>query len=701
MPGSRQAVDAAPGRAAGSRVWSAPLVAIPAAALLTAVAGATEIPGDHLSASVFAGAVLIGLGDLPRLMWSPLALFGVSAAILFAQPGSRLGRSIRRGGLVLLCGLVVLHVYLGLRVDPAVAERSWLVVPFAGLGAVIAVWAIGLCGAWSEASLPCWRRRLAATAGPVLVAAAVGVDAANRSLLVDGYPAWHLGLSRAGFLLLAAGLASLSVQLGIIRRLSARPRSAAAAGIGLAVALLLVAALPVRSAVSRRTVSRYLRYTNMGASSLLVSDAARRSHRFSPTVGLVDPDGERTFARLSNLPPLPSGFALGDYNLLLISIEALRYRDTSLSGRRADLSPNLASFAAGGSTVSFARAFSPAPATLQVFASMFCMAPTSFTDVLLWRKWYGRLPDNARTVAEILADAGWWTFYAGHNHKCHFSRGGRIQGLHQGFAKRIFVSPPKGREDAVDADERIAAAAVRTLREASRSGTPFFGWVFFSGTHEPYLAHYPDMPGGTEHALYLQEVRYVDANLGMLLDDLRQSGLLERTVVVIHGDHGEAFREHGFFGHSDVYAETLHVPLVVRIPGMTGGEVTEPVSTSYVFPWLLERGPEPVREEALAAMRGRFGPAMNRTGGAVVAEQISKDGLRTALVAGDGYLVHDHPSGSIDIFDTSRDSRQKRDISDTAVPLVKEMTDRLEGWLEVREGIGVPLAEHIEDEPRW
>src|ERR1700722_4985221 len=59
----------------------------------------------------------------------------------------------------------------------------------------------------------------------------------------------------------------------------------------------------------------------------------------------------------------------------------------------------------------------------------------------------------------------------------------------------------------------------------------------------------------------------LDAELGRFLRDLRMSGLLEDTWVVITSDHGEEFGEHGIFGHGvSLYNQVTHVPLILIPP---------------------------------------------------------------------------------------------------------------------------------------
>ena len=75
-------------------------------------------------------------------------------------------------------------------------------------------------------------------------------------------------------------------------------------------------------------------------------------------------------------------------------------------------------------------------------------------------------------------------------------------------------------------------------------------------------------------------IAFLDEQLGRLLDALRGQGLLDNTVVIITSDHGEAFGDHGHFGHSfSLYLDVIGVPLVILAPGAPAGRVVDsPVS---------------------------------------------------------------------------------------------------------------------------
>lgn len=81
-------------------------------------------------------------------------------------------------------------------------------------------------------------------------------------------------------------------------------------------------------------------------------------------------------------------------------------------------------------------------------------------------------------------------------------------------------------------------------------------------------------------ALYDGEITYTDSEAGRLFSALRSRGLAENTIIVVVGDHGEEFLEHGGIEHGrTLYQELTHVPLIISGPGFNGGNtITTPVA---------------------------------------------------------------------------------------------------------------------------
>lgn len=84
--------------------------------------------------------------------------------------------------------------------------------------------------------------------------------------------------------------------------------------------------------------------------------------------------------------------------------------------------------------------------------------------------------------------------------------------------------------------------------------------------------------GGGEVDRYDQEIRFTDLHIARLFDDLKARGLWDKTVIVVTGNHGEGFGEHGVLQHGyHLYAPQTKVPLIVRHPRVRRGVWTTAV----------------------------------------------------------------------------------------------------------------------------
>ena len=98
----------------------------------------------------------------------------------------------------------------------------------------------------------------------------------------------------------------------------------------------------------------------------------------------------------------------------------------------------------------------------------------------------------------------------------------------------------------------------------------------FSIRRELFWANFdPDDNEDVEYArlLYDAKMYEIDRAIGSMLNMLRERGLMDNTIVIFTSPHGEQFGGHGIFLHSGLYLETLHVPLLLRIPGKTSKSI--------------------------------------------------------------------------------------------------------------------------------
>ncbi|MCP5520022.1 MAG: sulfatase [Verrucomicrobiales bacterium] len=198
--------------------------------------------------------------------------------------------------------------------------------------------------------------------------------------------------------------------------------------------------------------------------------------------------------------------------------------------------------------------------------------------------------------------------------------------------------PPFENADVPDetyADGRIAARAVAELERLKQSGTPFFLAAGFLKPHLPFNApkrywdlydartmrlpanyHPPDdVPAQAMHNWgelrgyatvpargavsdemartlihgYHACVSYTDAQIGKVLDAVERLGLSENTIVVLWGDHGWNLGEHTLWCKHCNFDNALHVPLILRAPGVPGGRRTRAlVEFVDIYPSLCE-----------------------------------------------------------------------------------------------------------------
>ena len=275
----------------------------------------------------------------------------------------------------------------------------------------------------------------------------------------------------------------------------------------------------------------------------------------------------------------PASAPAADTNLLLVTIDTLRTDRLSCYDPGRGRTPRIDALAAKG--VLFERAFAHVPETLP-----------SHTNILL-----GMTPlahgvsENSKsvvapdflTLAELLKSKGYATaaFVSGYPLDSRF-------GLDQGFDVYDDRYPAKARTGERFSERPAAETVAAALGWLEAPQGKWFCWVHLWDPHDPYA---PPEPFATRYAddPYTGEVAYVDAQLAVLFGELDRKRLFDRTVVILTGDHGEAFGEHGevFHGYF-AYNTTLHVPLIVSAPGLKAGRIEDAVSHIDIFPTVCD-----------------------------------------------------------------------------------------------------------------
>ncbi|MFC3195679.1 sulfatase-like hydrolase/transferase [Marinicella sediminis] len=296
------------------------------------------------------------------------------------------------------------------------------------------------------------------------------------------------------------------------------------------------------------------------------------------------------------------------FNVLIVTFDTTRADHIGTYGKSDALTPNLDELASDG--VVYERAVTHIPITLPSHSSMFT-GKVPFTHGVRDNGLFSLGPEQL-TLAEILKNTGYETgaaigsfpltsqfgidqgfdYYNEHiTQKYEDVHGERTIPKHQLFF-----------------DERPAGAVNEAIMPWIRyhHNKPFFAWLHYFDPHHP---HEPPAPYDQSfiHDLYSGEIAYSDEAFGMLIDQLKQLGVYDNTLIVFTSDHGEGNGEHNEATHSLlIYNATQHVPLIIKYPNQehAGTRIKQWVGLVDIFPTVLDvlglEVPEDIQGQVLA-----------------------------------------------------------------------------------------------------
>ncbi len=242
-------------------------------------------------------------------------------------------------------------------------------------------------------------------------------------------------------------------------------------------------------------------------------------------------------------------------NVLLVTLDTTRADHLGCYGYEPARTPNLDGLARAG--VLFENAYCAVPLTLPSHASILTgMNPLSHG---VHNNGTYALGPDAATIAEILHDRG----FATAAFTASFSVDSRF-GLDQGFD--VYDDDFQGDTPFKPVNSERRADAVFSSFSAwleRNAQNRFFAWVHFFDPHLPYVPP-PDLANEFLDRPYDGEIAAMDRAVGSLVAALREKNILDRTLVVLAGDHGEALGEKGESGHGIfLYEPSVRVPLIL------------------------------------------------------------------------------------------------------------------------------------------
>src|SRR5258708_28545491 len=250
-------------------------------------------------------------------------------------------------------------------------------------------------------------------------------------------------------------------------------------------------------------------------------------------------------------------------NVILITLDTTRADRMGFLGSNRGLTPHLDAMARQG--IAFTRAYSHVPLTTASHATILSGTYPQFNHV---NDFGVPLSPRLPYLPELLHQHGYRT---------------------GAFVGSLVLDPLDGTApgfdrgvDVYDAGFHLRRPGIDRYKTIERRGgtvvdhapawlsqapnKPFFLWVHLYDAHDPYD---PPSPYKERYASqpYDGEIAYADACVGKLLDALRKRGLYDEALIAVMADHGESLGAHGENTHGVfLYDETLHVPLLIKLP---------------------------------------------------------------------------------------------------------------------------------------
>ncbi len=408
-------------------------------------------------------------------------------------------------------------------------------------------------------------------------------------------------------------------------------------------------------------------------------------------------------------------------SVILVVIDTLRADHLRAWGYARDTMPALERLAARG--VLFQHAIAPAPWTLPSVVSILSGIYPSAHGVNAARL---GLPRGVATLQEVLGDAGYQTAFFGVN--SYFSLSRQMDRGFESWQSWASLRAPDL--------NRSLAAFVAQERDPAR---PLFLYLHYFDPHCPYQAprvfrgrfdpvpedrrsispqdwarmapcfQLQDQAGQPQLALaametaYDEELSHVDHALATVLNAEVLGEAFEQSLVLVTGDHGEEFWEHGDYGHGrSLWQASLHVPLVIRPPGGCAPRSHEqPVSLTDIAPTVVSALGLPVpaswQGRDLSGLwtegdEGERGPVFAETG----------YGRQAHVVIEGQYKLLQPEQGASLLFDLQQDPGERRDLLGQRPALAARLEELLEEHLACSGQLTAELGlESLELEDGW
>ena len=412
-------------------------------------------------------------------------------------------------------------------------------------------------------------------------------------------------------------------------------------------------------------------------------------------------------------------FNYSGYNILFVSFDALQASHTSCLGYFRKTTPNIDKFAEQGFLFNQAitQASWTVPSSMSWFTSLYPSEHkllnkySTYTENEKVLSDLNKLSPGVVTLAEVLKKEGYttggFTGDAGVSAQFGFGKGFDIYIDDVKFSGLDYSIPP----------------AVKWMKE--NKDKKFFIFLHGYDSHGQYdpptgytrkfldFEYKGQLKGGKEEqgrfreeglkngsiqlseqdvrfwrALYDEKISDADARFGDFIKELKNLGLLKKTIIILTADHGTEFYEHKRFDHGfSLYEELIHVPLVIYLPGKKGGIViSDQVRGIDLMPTILDLLKIKISDKVKSQMRGAslipfFGGShlgLNAFSETDYRLFTHKRSIRTP----DGWkLIYSLENDQKELYNLNNDPAEQKNLVDVERKKAYELEQELFKWL--------------------
>jgi len=381
--------------------------------------------------------------------------------------------------------------------------------------------------------------------------------------------------------------------------------------------------------------------------------------------------------------PVPPQFTK-DWNILLITIDAVRYDHTTFGGykqgpKKRDTTPRLDALVRD--STSFTWTMAPAAGTMAsipaILTSKFFHSGIAIDEKRPAGTPPGIMPENT-LLPEIVKRVGYRTGVIGSH--VWWNGWGLEQGVDDYDNSLAKTDDPKR----IVAD-KVTAHALAWI--AKNQGKKWFLWAHYIDPHGHYMAH-PEVVdwGSSDPDLYDAEIKWTDQQVGNLLDELRRLPSYDNTIVIITSDHGESMGEHGqpLGTHgAALYTEQIHVPMIFFIPNNKPRLIGGAVSNLDIVPTVAELVGANVAD---LSFEGRslvpqlfYGREDHER---YVFAETNAGGKQRAAIGSRWKLVYYIANHVYELFDLKVDPDEKQNLAPNNPPELATVKRVLEAWMD-------------------